>query len=263
MSFYFQLLLILVAATALACWCGWGLAHLALPAALRPYSGLLAPLLGYALAIVVGYWFVWTVSGLSLALVALLLLTAALNIAAWRRGGPPQLSAMRAHWPLLALLLVTLLVGIAPLLHYGHPAVIGAGWDIETALPTARYLERGPIAAIAAASANPLRDLVRDPPRIGKTLGFAVWQGMLAVLLRKEAVLTVGPLLAWLRALGGLAVYVLFRATLGMRRGPALLGAAWTSAGALLLWISYFNFEKQLAAWPLIPLGLLLGVAAV
>src|SRR5205085_2166691 len=71
------------------------------------------------------------------------------------------------------------------------------------------------------------------------------------------------PLLAWLRALGVLAVYVLLRATLGLRRGPALLGAALTSAGALLLWIGYFNFEKQMAAWPLIPLGLLIGVAAV
>jgi hypothetical protein len=62
---YLQLLLILVVATALAIWCGWGLARLALPVALRPYAGLLTPLLGYALAIVVGYWFVWTISGAS------------------------------------------------------------------------------------------------------------------------------------------------------------------------------------------------------
>jgi hypothetical protein len=263
MGFYLQLLLILVATTALACWCGWGLARLALPATLQPYRGLLSPLLGYSLAIVVGYWFVWTFSGLPLALAVLLAATSLLNVITWRRGGPPQFSGTREHWPILALLLVTLLVGIAPLLHYGHPAVIGGGWDIETALPMARYLERGPIAAIAEAPPNPLRDLVRDPPRIGKTLGFAVWQGLLDVLLRTEAILTFVPLLAWLRALGVLAVYVLFRATLGLRRGPALLGAAWTSAGALLLWTTYFNFEKQLSAWPLIPLGLLIGVAAV
>jgi hypothetical protein len=263
MGFYLQLLLILGAATALACWCGWGLARLMLPVALQQYRGLLTPLLGYSFAIVVGYWFVWTVSGLPVALAVLLVATSALNIVAWRRGGPPRLSGLREHWPILALLVVTLLVGIAPLLHYGHPAVIGGGWDIETALPVARYLERGPIAAIAEAPPNPLRDLVRDPPRIGKTLGFAVWQGLLDVLLRMEAILTFVPLLAWLRALGVLAVYVLLRATLGLRRGAALLGAAWTSAGALLLWTTYFNFEKQLSAWPLIPLGLLLGVAAV
>jgi hypothetical protein len=263
MGFYLQLLLILAATTALACWCGWGLARLWLPVALRPYQGLLAPLLGYSLAIVVGYWVVWTVSGLPVALAALLIITGVLNVVAWRRGGAPRLGGLREHWPLLALLVATLLVGIAPLLHYGHPAVIGGGWDIESALPMARYLERGPIASIAEAPPNPLRDLVRDPPRIGKTLGFAVWQGTLDVLLRTEAILTFVPLLAWLRALGVLAVYVLLRATLGLRRGAALLGAAWTSAGALLLWTTYFHIETQLAAWPLIPFGLLLGIAAV
>ncbi|HJZ45585.1 MAG TPA: hypothetical protein VKE41_00395, partial [Roseiflexaceae bacterium] len=263
LNFYLQLLLILFGATALACWCGWGLARLALPASLRPYGALLAPLLGYAFAMVLGYWFVWTVSGLAPALLILLLATGALNALAWRREGPPRLGAIREELPILLIAFVTLLVGIAPLLHYGHPAVIGGGWDIETALPTARYLERGPIAAIADAAPNPLRDLVRDPPRIGKTVGFAVWQGSLDILTHIEAILTFTPLLAWLRALGVLVVYVLLRATLGLRRGPALLGAALSSAGALLLWIGYFNFEKQMAAWPLIPLGLLVGVAAV
>src|SRR6185436_19137665 len=229
----------------------------------QPYRALLTPLLGYALVIVVGYWFVWTISGLGPALLVLLLVTGALNMLAWRRFGPPQLGPARAHLPILLIVFATLLVGLAPLLHYGHPAVIGGGWDIETALPTARYLERGPISAIATAAPNPLRDLVRDPPRIGKTVGFAVWQGSLDILTQIEAILTFTPLLAWLRALGVLAVYVLLRATLGLRRGPALLGAALTSAGALLLWIGYFNFEKQMAAWPLIPLGLLIGVAAV
>ena len=209
------------------------LGHCAAGAArsLRPYRALLTPLLGYALVIVVGYWFVWTISGLAPALLVLLLATGALNVLAWRRAGPPQLGAAREHLPILLIVFATLLVGIAPLLHYGHPAVIGGGWDIETALPTARYLERGPIAAIATAAPNPLRDLVRDPPRIGKTVGFAVWQGSLDILTQVEAILTFTPLLAWLRALGVLAVYVLLRATLGLRRGPALLGAALTQRG--------------------------------
>lgn len=90
LAFYLQLLVILGAATALACWAGWGLARLALPDALQPYGGLLAPLLGYSIVIVVGYWFVRTVSGLPLALVVLLPITGALNLLAWRRGGPPR-----------------------------------------------------------------------------------------------------------------------------------------------------------------------------
>lgn len=262
--YFLQLLAILACATALACWCGWALARLALPEALAPYRALLAAPLGYALALVVGYWGVRTVFGLWLVLPALLLGAGALNLLAWRRGGRPRpLAAAREHAALLVLLLATLLVGLAPLLSYGHPAVIDAGWDTENYLPTARYLERGPVAAIASARPNPLRDINAAPPRIGLTLGFSVWQGFADLLTGAEALTSFAPLLAWLRALGVLGVFVLLRATLGLRRGPALLGAAWVSAGSLLLWVSFFNFGMQLAAWPLIPLGLVLGAAAV
>jgi hypothetical protein len=261
---YLQLFVILAGASALALWCGWGLSRLGLPPALRPYSGLLSPLLGYALVILIGYLFVWTITGLLPALIAAIVGAGVLNVLAWRRGGPPRVIALlRSEWPLLVLLLVTLLIGIAPLLHYGHWAIIGGGWDIETALPTVRYLERGPISAIRSAPMNPLRDLVSDPPRIGKTLGFALWQGQIDLLTGIEAILTFVPLMAWMRALGVLAVYVMLRATFALQRPAALLGAAWASAGALLLWIIYFNFEKQISAWALIPLGLVTCVAAV
>lgn len=260
--FALQLALIVCAAAALALWCGWGIARLTLPPALRPFAGLLAAPIGYALVVVAGYWAVRTVSGLGPALVLVIAVTGALNIAAWRRDGPPALGDAREHLPLLALLLVTLLVGVAPLLSYGHPAIIGGGWDTENYLPTARYLERGPVSAIAGAPDNPLRDINADPPRIGLTLGFSIWHGSVDLLTRSEALVSFAPLLAWLRALGVLALYVLLRAVLGLGRWPALVAALWAAAGALLLWVSYFNFGMQLAAWPLVPLVLTLGVAA-
>jgi hypothetical protein len=257
-----QLVLICVAATVLASWLGWGLARLSLPRALAEYSGLLAPLLGYALAIVLGFWFVWTATSLLVPLLLGIVLAGLLNLLAWRRTGPPRLIALLREWPILLLSAITVLLGVLPLLHYGHMAIIGGGWDIETALPTVRYLERGPIAAIASQPSNPLRDLVSIPPRIGKTLGFALWQGQIDLLLQIEAILTFVPLMAWMRALGVLAVYLLLRVSFGLGRTAAWFGAAWTSANALLLWIIYFNFEKQISAWPLIPLGLLICLAA-
>lgn len=263
-AYYLQLVLILGVATALAWWCGWGIAQLATPRSLQPYRGLLAPLLGYGLVVVAGYWGVCTVLGIPAVLVGVLLATTVLNLHAWRRADQPRLAGdAPTRVPLLLLLLITLLVGLAPLLQYGHPAIIGAGWDPENYLPTARYIERGPISSIATAPPNPLRDINAHPPSIGLTLGFSVWQASVDVLARSEALVSFAPLLAWLRALGVLAVYLLLRTTLGLRHGPALLGAAFTSAGSLLLWVSYFNFGMQLAAWPLIPLGLMLGVAAV
>src|SRR5207237_4467835 len=68
--------------------------------------------------------------------------------------------------------------------------------------------------------------------------------------------------MAWLRAMGVLGIYVLFRSVLGLNAGGALLGAGFVSAGALMLWVTYFNFGMQLSAWPLIPLALVMGVGA-
>lgn len=264
-----HIVVVLVLATALAWWCGWGLVRLALPSALLPFRRLLAPLIGYAAAAVAGYWSVRTVIGLNAALPLLLLISAALNILAWRRTGAPftrRLSnqVTRNEGILLFLLiLTTIFVGVAPLIRYNQSAAIGGGWDIEVALPMARYLERAPVAAIATMPDNPLRDLVAHPPRISHNIGFAVWQGCVDLLGGFEAFDTFTPLIAWLRGMGALAVYLWLRTTLGLRVWAALVGSAWVSANALLLWIAYFNFEKQLAGFPLIPLCLVIGMATV
>lgn len=260
---------VLMLATMLAWWCGWGLARLALPSELLPFRRLLAPLIGYAAAVVAGYWSVRTVIGLSGALPILILVCTALNILAWRRTGAPFTRRLSSHvtriegGALVLLILATIVIGVAPVIRYNQSAAIGGGWDIEVALPMARYLERAPIAAIATMPDNPLRDLVAHPPRISHNIGFAIWQGCVDLLGGFEAFDTFTPLIAWLRGMGVLAVYLWLRATLGLRMWAALIGSTWVSANALLLWISYFNFEKQLAGFALIPLCLVIGMAAV
>lgn len=256
-------------ATMLAWWCGWGLTRLALPSTLLPFRQLLTPLVGYATAVVTGYWSVRTVFGLNVALPILLLVCTALNIFAWRRTGAPftrqpssQVTRIE-EGALLLLILATITVGVTPLIRYNQSAAIGGGWDIEVALPMARYLERAPINAIATMPDNPLRDLVAHPPRISHNIGFAIWQGCVDLLGGFEAFDTFTPLIAWLRGMGVLAVYLWLRVTLGLRMWAALIGSAWVSANALLLWISYFNFEKQLAGFLLIPFGLVIGMATV
>ncbi len=262
MSMY--LLLVVGAATLLATWCGWGLSRLMLPPALTPWRGLLTPLLGYALVLVVAYWLVRDLVGLPVALALVLPGAGLLNILAWRRTGPPRFEGpLREYVPLAGLLIATLYVGVAPLFNYGYSGIIGKGWDVENYLPVARYLERGPVTSIATAPPNPLRDMNAKPPAIGLTLGFSIWQGSADLLTGSEALTSFAPLMAWLRALGILSIYVLFRSILGLNPGPALLGAAFVSAGALMLWVTYFNFGMQLSAWPLLSLALIVSVAAV
>src|SRR5689334_3563739 len=128
------LVFIMAAATLLAFWCGWGLARLLLPASLQPWRTLLAPLLGYAAVRVPGYWPVRALAGLPTSIRATVPAAAVINALAWRRSPPqrpprPTWRTLAAHGPLLALLLATLLVGIAPLISYGYSGIIGGGWD--------------------------------------------------------------------------------------------------------------------------------------
>ncbi|HET9222050.1 MAG TPA: hypothetical protein VFO07_06080 [Roseiflexaceae bacterium] len=266
-----QITLIVVCALALCVYAGWGACALFLPRSLRPFGGLLVPLVGYALVIWLGYLGVSTILDLRWSLALVLIVATALDVIAWRRGARPQVATSFSQFsilnsqflPLAALLIITFLVGVLPLLRYGYLTAIGQGWDTESYLPMAQHLIDYPLARIPEAPLNPLRDLVSDPPRIGVTLGFSVFQGMTMLLSRQSALATFAPLLALLRVLGVLAIYVWLRATMGLGRGAALLGAAGAAAGALLLWISYFNFGMQMAAWPLLALGLTVGLAVV
>ncbi|ACL26573.1 hypothetical protein [Chloroflexus aggregans] len=260
----FELILVLLVASLLAFWNGWGLARLLLPAAVAPWRALLSPLLGYALTILVGYWVVRFIGGLGWALGLIALLSGWFNWLAWRWYGPPQIiMALHHHWPGLVVAGIAVAFGVAPLLSYGYAAPIGGGWDIENYWPTARYLVRGPVSAIATAPPNPLRDINADPPRIGLTLGFSIWQGSVDLLSGSEPLVSFAPLLAWLRALGVVGIYVLLQAVFTLRRGPAAFAALLAALNGLLLWTSYFNFGMQLAAWPLLPLVLTLGLATV
>src|SRR5687768_9747126 len=111
-----HILLVAGVATLLSIWCGWWMSRLLLPPAMMPWGGLLAPLMGYALLLVVGYWCVRDWVGLPVVLAILLPATGILNALAWRRTGPPRLPTRPLrHIPFALLLIVTFSVGVAPL----------------------------------------------------------------------------------------------------------------------------------------------------
>jgi len=259
-----QILLIAACSLALCIYVGWGAIQLALPESLRPQAALFVPLVGYAITIWLGYLGVSSVLNLRWSLALLLALATALNLLAWRRGARLHpMTALREHAAPLALFALTLLIGVLPLLHYGYATTIGEGWATESYLPLAQHLNDYTLAHIPDAPISPMRGLVSKPPAIGVTLGYSVLQGMTMLLSGQTALATFAPLLALLRALGVLTSYAWLRATMGLGRAAALLAATLISSGALLLWVDYFNFAMQLAGWPLLALGLALGVAAV
>jgi hypothetical protein len=264
MPLLLQIIWIAACALALCIYVGWGACHLALPKALRSQVALFIPLIGYAITIWLGYLGVSSVLNLRWSVALLLALATALNLLAWQRGARPHpLAALREHAAPLALFALTALIGVLPLLHYGYATTIGEGWDTESYFPLAQHLNDYTLAQIPDAPISPMRSMTSKPPAIGVTLGYSVFQGMTMLLSGQTVLATFAPLLALLRALGVLACYAWLRATMGLGRAAALLAATLISAGALLLWVSYFNFAMQIAGWPLLALGLVLGVAAV
>src|SRR5262245_58790335 len=89
-----QITLIVACALVLCAYAGWGACALGLPRALRPFGGLLVPLVGYALVIWLGYIGVSTILDLRWSLALILAVTTALNFIAWRRGARPQVAGL-------------------------------------------------------------------------------------------------------------------------------------------------------------------------
>lgn len=258
------ILIIVGAALILCCYVGWGATMLALPSALRSYATLCIPLVGYALTIWVGYLSVSTILNLRWSLLVLLLLATFLNILALLRGARPRRGRWFPDYALLMLVLtIALLAALAPLFSYGYLTSIGRGWDTESYWPMAQYLVDYPVAQISTAPMAPLRDLVSKPPEIGLTLGFSIMQGFIMLLSGQSAIDTFAPLMAFLYSLGVLGIYLWLRASMGLGRTAALLATALTALNSLILWVLFFNFGMQLSSWPLIGLGLCLGLAAV
>ncbi|GAC1544294.1 MAG: hypothetical protein NVS2B7_18540 [Herpetosiphon sp.] len=265
-----SILLTWLTTLAISSWCGWGLTVALLPASLRRYRPLLIPLVGYTVVIWLGYNAVHSFFNLRQAVVGMAIIATVVNVVVLARArthGPRRFLDPHAwHWlshPLPFVLALALIVGVLPLLHYGYAALIGGGWDGESYLALSQHLQDYSLAHIPTAPTSPLRDHVVDPARIGLSLGHSVVHGTVQILSRRTALATFAPLQALMRTLGLLAFYIWFRSVMGLRRAAALWAIALAAAGPLLLWVAYFNFGMQLAAWPLIPLSLLTSVAAV
>ncbi len=263
--FVLNLFLLVLVSLAFSTYLGYGLVKLLLPAergkGLGSYQGLMAPLLGYAFLLPVGYYGVTTVLNLRQVLFVALGLGTLLNaLALWRCRDRRLYLDWREHGWAVLLAGLAFLLGILPLLNYGYTTIIGENWDTEAYLPLAEYLVRAPVNGIASMPPSPLRDLNADPTRIAVTLGFSIAQGTWQQLAGQDALRSFAPTLALLRALSVLALYLLFRYAFGMSRRAALPATALVSLYALSLWLTFFNFGMQLSSLPLVPLGLLLWI---
>jgi hypothetical protein len=259
-----SLLLFAIASTAFLTLLGYGPVKLLLPSGWRSDEGLLAPLVGYVLLLLLGYYGVRTALNLAGVLILASLVGAVLiALALWLRRGERLELNLREHGWVWLLALLAFLVAVLPLVSYGYLTPIGGNWDPENYLPVTQYLTQVPVDQIGEMPVNPVRDLNAHPPRIGLTLGFSVLQGVLQQLRGWDARESFAPVLALLRGFAVLALYLLFRRGLRMSQWPALIATFLGGFHALGLWIALFNFGMQMSAMPLVPLALCLFLLAL
>lgn len=264
MSIALSLLLFAFISTLYLTLLGYGPVKLLLPPDWRAAEGLVAPLAGYVLLLLLGYYGLRTGLDLVGVLVVALVVGALLaGLVLWRRQGERLSLNLGELGPVWLIALLAYLIAVLPLVHYGYLTPIGENWDPENYLPVAEYLTQVPVGRIEEMPPNPLRDLNAHPPRIGLTLGFSIAQGVLQSLPGWEARESFAPTLALLRGLTVLALYLLFRRGLRMERRPAIVATLFGGLLALGLWIALFNFGMQVAAMPLVPLALALFVMAL
>lgn len=249
---------------------GYAPAVLLLPARLRPWFWVAAPVTGLAVAAVGLGWLVLLLPG-GLAgelAVALALLAAAAVTAAGHR--PPAGQALGQQAAVGALVLLAAAIALAPLVERPDLISIGPNWDVEIYLPMAAYLQDAPLGLGLQHPAgfafpgppNPLLWRVNffDPRWSGLT--FQEVHAAIDALLGLAPHASFAGLLAAMAALTPPAVFLLAR-SLRLAAAPALLAAGLTAAGAPIYYVVYWSFGQQASALPLVPLATAGLVAAL
>jgi len=243
---------------------GYGIGRWLTPPALQSYELLLTPLWGYGLLVFVAYYGLTSTFTLRIALLVALVLALGL--------GALRFFSRESRYPRVPLVeagLVTLIgvvaagLGVVPLLRAGYLLPIGHGWDIEFYLPLATYLQDYSYPRLNNAAKAPLLNVILAEPTSVRAIGFSYLHGMIDLLGGWSATGTFPLLMALVRGLSVVPVYLLLRVGLGARVYNAALGALLVAANELLLWISYNNFAMHVSSMPLVPLATLLTLVAL
>ena len=248
---------------------GYGAARVLMPARFDAWRILLTPFFGSALVVVWDYAALFFGIDLTRATWALLALATLLNASVLTKQWRAQKSKMfhvalpREQYIVIAFAFLAFLAAVAPLMRYGYATVIGENWDYEFYLPLADALRVMPTAALENAPPNPLLTTILSRHILPLPMGFSYLHATLDVLTQLQALDSFAVLMGVLRALGVLASFVFFRATLKMSARASVFAAALLALNGLLLWFTYWSFGLHLASLALMPVTLLFGAHAL
>lgn len=155
--------------------------------------------------------------------------------------------------------LVVYLLALIPIVSYGYATAIGTNRDVEQYLAMGDYYRQFAVPTLATAAPNPLREIALKMMSGGYNEGLRGVGYLLAFLLsilNCPALRVFAPTMALLASANVVATYVLARASLGLNRRASSLAALLLGLNGLILWTAFFNYAKQMAVIPLLPMAL-------
>ncbi len=231
---------------------GFGLTRLLVPDRLRATEVLLVPMVGLAATIVAGSFAESTVLPLSQFSWILIGAAIVLDVIVLAKGRGTRRSVdLASVAPAVAIGTGVLILGVAPLVHYGFISTIGENWDPEIYLPLADVLARYVVWDQIPLAANPVLAMLQHPTvRLG--WGFSWFHATVDVISGQPSYRTFAVLVALLDALQIPAVWVLGR-LLGLRRTHLAIATGLLGVNALFLWTLYWGFAAQSVVYALLP----------
>lgn len=244
---------------------GYGITKLLLPVSLGKWRFLVAPFAGYAvIVILLRSLNTHVLTGEQSVAVTLVAVTG-LNAFAFARVRRPSPSGLwkESLAPVILSLLVYV-VAVVPLLSYGFLTAVGTNGDVEQYLASAEYARQLTVSDFGAASPNPMRDvaLAAARPSMGGE-GFSHVLLLVATLLRWPALHAFAPTSAFFVAANAVATFLFARQALGLSLRASAIAGSLLGLNSLILWACLFNFGRQVAALPLLPVAALAFDASV
>ena len=194
----FKLALFLLLALVALSYVGYVPARLLLRGSFCRLRLLFLPLLGLCSVMVLASFLNSTLFPMSVATWIILAVASLANVAMVMktRGALGLPRPGRTEAGVAALMLLSYVIGVLPLVHANTTAFLGLQWDLELYLPLTEYLKRFAIGGELTAYPNPLIDALNSVPvRGGSGWGFSYAEAFVGTLLGWPSFETFRPML--------------------------------------------------------------------
>ena len=239
---------------------GFGIARLLSFPLFHGQELLIAPFVGFALLVNMGYWCGWMGWSVTVTLAVAWLLATLVNLLALRRVRGNPFNVLE-HVALFVLACLMLAIALYPIWQAGRLWPIGVNGDQVLYTNVAAHLENGPLPVFPPSEWQPAMLQLALAQKYGLPLGFSYLHAIVDKLSRREAYETFAIVTAIAPVLAVLAYAALARCLFALSVRGTLIAAGLVALSPILMWVHYNSYAMHAMSLGLVPLAF--GVAVL